>query len=284
MSRFTATLLALSLLCALTAEAEAPQASRDAVFDEMVVLGSGLLGPERGRHIRAFVRAGDGPWEGCSIEGEAAQHAHRTLLRGVIHRTALRRPSVDHACSVEGSPTVVEPSAHALFPLALQQFGPINTLADADEQTLEGFEALHLEVHPSEWTSVQWTALWASDLPDSIIVEGQPTMRGSELRARLEAATRSREAHEIRREELFAPEIADRALRLAIAHTRIYRDPGAHLEVIQLCRGNQRDLRVVHFAPAHNSTRQSWWRAVIRSAVLNHGARPWNAAHPGCDD
>jgi hypothetical protein len=107
-------------------------------------------------------------------------------------------------------------------------------------------------------------------------------MQGRAVAQLLEASTRTTRPPEIGREELFAPEIPDRARRLAIAHTRTFTE--GHLEAASLCRGHERDLRIVHFALARDSTIRSWWRGVIRSTVLNHGARPWDAAHPGCDD
>lgn len=283
MTRFAmnTALVSLSILFAVTAESQAPPSPQaTATFDEMLVLGG-----DEPTWTTALVRAGEGAWQRCGVEGDSTRLAHRTLVRGVIHlHTA---PGALHpetrTCTVATTREVIAPSTHALFPIDAQHFGPIETPEAPSADSLMPFATQHLEVHHAENDRVQWAALWASDLPASIVLEGRPTMRSAELVALLEEAMRTTRGHEVGREELFRPEIPHRAQRLAIAHTRTYRAPEAHLEVVALCRGHQRDLRIVHFALARDSTRHAWWRGVIRSAVLNHGARPWEASHPGCE-
>lgn len=272
-----AALASLLILTALTSQAQAPRpTTSDEQFDEMLVLGAGAYEES----AAAFVRTGNGVWQRCALEGETSQLAHRTLVRGVIHRrtTHGRYHDVTHTCSVAATREVVAPNAHRLFPVDYRRFGPVDTRSVFDPESVASFAAQHLEVHQLEDGHVQWTALWASDLPDSIVIDGHPTRTSSEVLALLEEATHATRGREVRREELFAPEIPDRALRLSLAHARTFVEAETDLEVTPLCRGSRRDLRVAHFSMARDSTVSAWWRGVIRSAVLNHGARPWGAA------
>lgn len=283
-----ARLVSLSLaLWAVFAVADV--AADDAPADELLILASSAcIEADCPGRVTGFWRGeGTDVWRAClRVEG-TTQLAHRTLLRGRIERRMNpRRPLMapTYACVVVQEVAATLAQDHELHPVTRDHAGPTQLCAGRDAQTFSrGFDASHIEIveHGATWLS--WVGMWASEMPESLVVEDAPTLAGSAIFARLEEAMRSTRGREIRREELFLPEVEDAALRRAMAASRVYEDPVTQLEATPMCRNGHLDFRVAAFPSIHTSDRWARWRGVMRSAVLNHGARPLDAAHPGCE-
>lgn len=248
----------------------------------------------RGTCVQTFIGAyhqGVGtPWQRCDSVAVPVP-THRLLLRGEVaiepyelEQDGQRRDAV--RCAM---PTPMENLAgteHDLYPLSRTFFWDVNLDATLEEHQqrlgMVGDDwppGVHVRVGGVSHIA-NFASRWLDDLEGRAMVVGQSTMETSEIRTRLELAQADAEdgdgpVNRIGRQELFSPEIPDRALRVAVARMpTLCVQGGLTGYAFEDEDGGQRFLLSTIGSSVPGTFHKGFDRGAVRYRVLEEGARP----------